>query len=380
MRRWSFMLLPAACLALPVAADAQEWRLSTQVGRLSWEGSAPGGVDQSSFAIGLSRFGHNDWFTLSAGTPFEDGSVWAALGSGKRFAMDRPVGLGLDLSSHFFMHRVSVQTTEQRSGPLPPIGGEQTITTSAHDYLGGAAGQTMGVAFARHRSTRLELRGGLAVTATYIADQLDEAYTPVIDGRLLTQAGPVQLGPEAQHWHERGTYAGATAVLGIGSTMAWASAGKWTHVGPTDLSWSAGAALSLTNGLRLDANVRENGFDPLYAQATGRTMALGASVRLGSRSRFAPPVPAEYAHGRAVIRLRAKDVRGTPSIAGDFSGWKRVPMVASGQDWAVSLPLEPGVYHYAFVTEDGEWFVPENTPGRRDDGMGGWVAVLVVGR
>jgi hypothetical protein len=38
----------------------------------------------------------------------------------------------------------------------------------------------------------------------------------------------------------------------------------------------------------------------------------------------------------------------------------------------------PGVYHYAFVAEDGTWFVPESVPGRQDDGMGGHVAVLVV--
>ena len=29
------------------------------------------------------------------------------------------------------------------------------------------------------------------------------------------------------------------------------------------------------------------------------------------------------------------------------------------------------MYHYAFVAEDGTWFVPESVPGRQDDGMGG---------
>jgi hypothetical protein len=35
------------------------------------------------------------------------------------------------------------------------------------------------------------------------------------------------------------------------------------------------------------------------------------------------------------------------------------------------------VYHYAFRT-GARWFVPEGTAGRRDDDMGGHVAVLVV--
>jgi hypothetical protein len=37
------------------------------------------------------------------------------------------------------------------------------------------------------------------------------------------------------------------------------------------------------------------------------------------------------------------------------------------------------VYHYAFRSADGEWFVPASMAGRRDDGMGGHVAMLVVG-
>jgi hypothetical protein len=41
-------------------------------------------------------------------------------------------------------------------------------------------------------------------------------------------------------------------------------------------------------------------------------------------------------------------------------------------------PLDPGIYHYAFRTAGGEWFVPESTPGRRDDGFDGFVAILVV--
>ena len=53
-------------------------------------------------------------------------------------------------------------------------------------------------------------------------------------------------------------------------------------------------------------------------------------------------------------------------------------MLREGEYWVVRLPLTAGVYHYAFRSSTGDWFVPTSTAGRRDDGMGGYVAVLVV--
>ena len=69
---------------------------------------------------------------------------------------------------------------------------------------------------------------------------------------------------------------------------------------------------------------------------------------------------------------------GAVSIAGDFNNWQLVPMQREGDEWIVRLPLSPGAYHYAFRAANGDWFVPPSTPGRRDDGMGGFVAMLVV--
>ena len=53
-------------------------------------------------------------------------------------------------------------------------------------------------------------------------------------------------------------------------------------------------------------------------------------------------------------------------------------MVREGADWVLRVPLSAGVYHYTFQSATGEWFVPASAPGRRDDGFGGYVAVLVV--
>jgi len=103
------------------------------------------------------------------------------------------------------------------------------------------------------------------------------------------------------------------------------------------------------------------------------------SVLVSGRARpITAPVPAAYVNGRATIRLPVSAASTRPSIAGDFNGWKPVLMEREGDHWAYTLALPRGVYNYAFVAADGTWFVPENVPGRKGDGMGGHVAVLVV--
>jgi hypothetical protein len=94
--------------------------------------------------------------------------------------------------------------------------------------------------------------------------------------------------------------------------------------------------------------------------------------------RVAPPVPAAYVNGRATIRLPASATSTRPSIAGDFNSWTPAPMEREGDQWTYTVALARGVYNYAFVAADGTWFVPDGVPGRKDDGMGGHVAVLVV--
>ena len=53
-------------------------------------------------------------------------------------------------------------------------------------------------------------------------------------------------------------------------------------------------------------------------------------------------------------------------------------MERRGNQWTYTVAVPRGVYNYSFVSASGEWFVPDGVPGRKDDGMGGHVAVLVV--
>ena len=65
-------------------------------------------------------------------------------------------------------------------------------------------------------------------------------------------------------------------------------------------------------------------------------------------------------------------------IGREFDAGRDVHEVPVGNRWVWRGEVPPGTYHYAFVGADGKWFVPASVPGRRDDGMGGHVAVLVV--
>jgi hypothetical protein len=82
--------------------------------------------------------------------------------------------------------------------------------------------------------------------------------------------------------------------------------------------------------------------------------------------------------GRVTIRLPLSASDAAPTVAGDFSSWREIPMVRGADGWSVSLPLGPGAYRYAFRRPDGTWFVPEDAPGREPDGFGGFNAVLIV--
>jgi 1,4-alpha-glucan branching enzyme len=83
--------------------------------------------------------------------------------------------------------------------------------------------------------------------------------------------------------------------------------------------------------------------------------------------------------GRVQVRIPVADAPASDVfIAGSFNGWQPLPMHREGDSWVVELTLPSGVYDYAFRSADGKWFVPASTAGRRSDGMGGYVARLVV--
>jgi hypothetical protein len=199
----------------------------------------------------------------------------------------------------------------------------------------------------------------------------------------LTPASSFALVPVVQRYKAAGeavsTYAGVSVIAASATGSAWGSIGQWGGDSTISTPWSVGSRLRLHPLIALEATARHDAYDPLYLQPAQTSWSLGLSVRLGGRARsVAPPVPAAYVDGRATIQLPVSVSRTAPSIAGDFNAWKPAPMQRSGHHWTYVVAVKPGVYNYAFVTAGGEWFVPESVAGRKSDGMGGHVAVLVV--
>jgi len=106
------------------------------------------------------------------------------------------------------------------------------------------------------------------------------------------------------------------------------------------------------------------------------TLTIAALVLPGAK-----PATASHRHvdGPVVLHLLAREAGSPPPVvAGDFTNWMPVRMERHKDEWRYSVHVSSGVYHFAFRGADGRWFVPATLPNRTEDGMGGWVAVLVI--
>jgi hypothetical protein len=357
--------------SFPAPLDAQ-WRVDAQAGRLHYE-MAPD-VSSTSVGIGLIHQTFHSEFAASVGVPLSsEEPVWGALHGSRRLVSTGALRFGADLAGNAFGY--ALERPDTTTLPLPSDGDLSTgwgLSLEAMPLVAWSGG-----AFAA------EARAGgvFFMTRADDTDGYDRAAL-VTDAALAAMPAPgLSLRIEGAWVGAEGgsfPYAGVAASWSPSVTI-WGSLGKWLHDDIETMSWSAG--LSIPFGERLAARVtgRHDALDPVYATPARTTWGAGLSLLLGDASSgIAEPVPAAYRGGVATIVLDADDADGRPSIAGDFNGWTPAPMTRRGDDWVYEVPVAPGVYNYAFVAEAGTWFVPEGTPGRRDDGMGGHVAVLVV--
>jgi hypothetical protein len=373
-------LLAALALHLvPAAAWSQEWRASARFGRVTYEGAPAGTSASSSAVLGIGRTGPSDWIGASAALPLGEDPFWAVVGGWKRVAGRGAAGLLLDATAHGFIQRTSVTSTPA-PGPFP-FPSPPTVPVESDLSGEGAGGELLVGAFAAGPAIRIEARGGIAAQRSRLGDVVQGRALPTGDARISFPLSPLSLGAESRAWVDDGvthTYLGGTLGWARGPVHLWASLGQWVSGGMDRTAWSAGAGAEVAPGLGLQVGGRGNAFDPLYLSATGSSVWAGLSLRVGGGRAARTPVPVRTRDGAAVIAIPARGSRGAPSVAGDFTGWKPVPMLRDGSRWTYTARLGPGVYHYAFVAEDGRWFVPESVAGRQDDGMGGHVAVLVV--
>jgi hypothetical protein len=373
-------LFAAAGLVMSAGSlPAQEWRASAQAGRIH---SALDPQPSESFALGLQYDDPTADLRLTGGVPMRSGDpLRGGASAWKRLAVHRRgVIAGLDLAGNAFR---AVDRSAQPAAPLPfPFNSPTSGVTDRSGYA--LAGQLMPVLGYDAYPVQLQLRAGVSRYSAKFGDQRSDRSVRLADFQVtLTPASSLAIVPVIQRYQTSGEaptmFTGVSAMTASSVGSLWASVGRWTGGRSDGTPWSVGGRLSLHPVVSLDAGVRRDTFDPLSLQPAQTSWSIGLSVLASRRARpITPPVPAAYENGRATIRLPASAATTQPSIAGDFNAWKPAPMEREGDDWVYKVAVTPGVYNYAFVGADGTWFVPEGLPGRKSDGMGGFVAVVVV--
>ena len=302
------------------------------------------------------------WVYGTAAAPLRDGDpVWGAFGAGRRFTprdVDRRLFVGADVDGHGYIFRDTVALLNGTGGAL-----------EAMPFVSVGAAQS-----------RLELRGGWRAQTLSFASEVDRRS--VVEGGARAIYGQhVRVQGDLKWVHSaEGTFPfiSGSVIYGGLPVQVWAQTGKWLGDQLDDVAWGAGVGVALGTRATLWAAARQETPDPLYWNALRRTWSVGMTRRLGRGAPVLLAAPRADANGVS-IRIPVADAPGDELfIAGDFNQWMPTPMQRDGREWTIHLPLAKGVYHYAFRSARGNWFVPASVPGRRDDGMGGQVALLVV--
>ena len=345
------------------SVHAQAWSADVSAGRLV-DDPLSANVGTNNLIGRLQYDARRDaWIYGALAAPWGSGAtLWGAAGTGGRVMVPgSPIGkasFGVDVGAHGFSYRDRVVDRAGTGGTLEAI--PFTRVSAGSGFVEGRAGwrgHTLTFDGVRRNRGVFETgaRGGYGTTLSVEADarwvHASEGTYPFVGATLAYQALPVQ---------------------------AWGQAGKWLATDLGERVWALGSSVSFGVRTSVWATVRRESPDPLYWNSSRRSWSVGLTQRLGRVPAAVVPVVRSEA-GTVVVRLRATEApTGAVSIAGDFNNWQPSAMQREGGEWVVRLPLGPGVYNYAFRSATGEWFVPSSTAGRRDDGMGGSVAVLVV--
>lgn len=350
------------------SGHAQTWSVDLDAARSSF-GSPPLTAASTNASLSLRySSGHR---TLGAAVAAPLGSedlFWGVAHGRERLSLGRGrLEAGVDISAMVHIQRDPV-TDLQGSG--------------FHGEAMGFGSVSLGALITEVRSGVSRYRGRIG----------DERWSRNLQQSTLSLSYPVEMagrrilrmGADLRHLRGDGevyTWAGGSADLASGPARVWLSAGSWLDgLGDEISSFGVGGGVSVALGERavLRIQARHEPFDPLFLGTDRTSWGMGLSYRLGSGERVPRAGPQVRASNRVVIRVPLTETGDPPSIAGDFSQWELLPMHRRGGSWEIQLDLPPGLYHYAFRTREGEWFVPEGVEGRRDDGMGGWVARLIV--
>ncbi|MGQ0816172.1 MAG: glycogen-binding domain-containing protein [Gemmatimonadota bacterium] len=381
MKRARQLALTALFLLAGSTLSAQQWNLDAQAGRIR-SALDPNAPETQTVVLGLRYDDMLSGLRFAAGVPtVSDEPLWGSLAGSKRLVARRGGFMaGVDLAGNAFLLHDRVQRT--REVPGRGVFDPPTIEPLPSESGTAFAAQGLPLIGFENGSIQAHVRAGVSQYSAKFGEQNRQRRVQLADVQLMfTPTMSFAIMPALRHYRaDEGnyTYAGATAITALGAASVWGSAGQWSNPTGGETAWAAGGSLQLHERATVNASVRREALDPLYLSPPQNAWSAGVTVLLGGKRTLAAPIPARYENGQATIRLPVSQARQQPRIAGDFNDWKPVPMQRAGSNWTYTIPLAPGVYNYAFVDESGEWFVPEKHAGRKDDGMGGHVAVLVV--
>lgn len=358
------LLLAGSSVIVGSEAGAQGLSLDVSAGRIVYD---PVSINLgTNNMMGTVRYDaqRGAWVYGTGAAPMHQGDpIWGAVGGGNRFMPSgstvRRVFIGADVDAHGYLFRDTIALLAGHGGVVEAIPFASVAAGSARiEVRGGWRGETLEFASERENRGVFETGARAIYGAEDVRVQGDLKWVRAIEGTF--------------------PFVGGTVVYGGAPVQVWAQTGKWLSDQLNEVAWGAGAGVAIGDRSTLWANIRQEAPDPLYWNSVRRTWSIGLTRRLG---RAATPLlaPARLESDGVVIRIPESDVPGDALfIAGDFNQWQPVAMQREGREWIIRLPLAKGVYHYAFRSNRGEWFVPSSVAGRRDDGMGGQVAVLVV--
>lgn len=359
LRHWLQLVL-----ILLIATPAQgQWVLDLTAGQVDYDAAAAT-AETPAATLGVRYADSGYWGYLTAGAPLQsDSPTWGAGGIGIRLPVFvASLDAGADLGAELYGY--SDPVTEVTGG-----GGDFSAAPFVRLPIGSdvVAELTSGVraivtSFDTISDRRLLSESGASLTAN-----VDPAVNLTVEGRLVYDgdAGYPRAGASA-------SFLAGPATVSVG-------VGKWFNDLVDGSEWDVNGYLPVHRNIALTGTFAHIARDPVFWNQERQRWSLGISTSLGAPLRRPPlTVPAIRSSGSVEVRIPARSGAPAPAIGGDFSEWQPIPMRRDGNEWAVTLSLDPGVYRYAFQRADGGWFVPDSVAGKVDDGFGGEVATLVV--
>jgi len=350
-------------IAVPATLSAQSWSIDTSVGNTSYN-IAPISNASNMGIVGIGFTNEHRFLHTSVGVPFSSNDLtWGVAEWGDRFATHRAaLTVGGDASVLLHGQRDPVTNTSGQglmAEFLPMV--SHNFGTAELEVRSGA----------RWYGERL---GSTNWTRTLWTSEISARVRPV--SRL-------QLEGNVRHYRGAGgevyTRPGVSLITLVGRVSFRSFAGGWVHnPGGGGVEWGATIGVPIRRNFWFTSAAQHDSFDPTFLSPPRTTWSAGLSFQFARKQETVLRRAESSEVTRVVVRLPLRESKSAPLIAGDFSGWKPVRMDRYDQEWRFFTNLSPGVYHYAFRTEDGNWFVPADTPNRINDGMGGWQAVLVV--